>query len=172
MPSKKPFNLEKTITKDILRDELFSGGKPPAELLYNRYGGMLFSYIQQFVPSRMEAENLLVSIFSRLASRLEAAFESSLSVYCWLQIEARKIILEYRGQQVGNVFPKESGPGEMKTYYFSLLEDATAEHQWVFRELFINGREREDLAKELNRELAYVGDLLRECMLIIRKKLG
>jgi len=72
--------LEKAITKDILRDELFSGGKPAAELLYNRYGGMLFSYIRQFVPSRTEAENLLVNIFSRLASRLETAFESSLSV--------------------------------------------------------------------------------------------
>jgi DNA-directed RNA polymerase specialized sigma24 family protein len=166
--------LEKAITKDILRDELFSGGKPAAELLYNRYGGMLFSYIQQFVPSRAEAENLLVNIFSRLASRLETAFDSSLSVYCWLQIEARKIILEHRGQETetGNVFPRASGPGEMKAYYFSLLEDASPEHRWVFRELFINGRQREELASEVNKDQAYIGDLLRECMLIIGKKLG
>ena len=151
---------------------MFSGGKPAAELLYNRYGGMLFSYIQQFVPSRAEAENLLVNIFSRLASRLETAFESSLSVYCWLQIEARKIILEQRGQETRNVFSKAPGPGEMKAYYFSLLEDASPEHRWVFRELFINGRQREELAGEVNKDLAYIGDLLRECMHIIGKKLG
>jgi DNA-directed RNA polymerase specialized sigma24 family protein len=164
--------LEKTITKDILRDELFSGGRPPAELLYNRYGGMLFSYIQQFVPSRTEAENLLVSIFSRVASRLEAAFDSSLSVYCWLQIEARKIILEHHGQADSSAAAGGVGEGEMKTYYFSLLEEVTPEHRWVFRELFIKGRQREELAQELNKDQAYIGDLLRECMLIIRKKLG
>ena len=148
---------------------MFSGNKPPVELLYNRYGGMLFSYIQQFVPGRAEAENLLVNIFARLASRLDAAFESSLSVYCWLQIEARKIILEQREQQ-GMAFPKESG--EMKTYYFSLLEDASTAHQWVFRELFLNGRQREDLALQAGRDQAYIGDLLRECMQVIRKKMG
>ncbi|MDO6432390.1 hypothetical protein Q4E93_17435 [Flavitalea sp. BT771] len=164
--------MEKAITKDILRDELFSGGKPAAELLYNRYGGMLFSYIQQFVPSRAEAENLLVNIFSRLVSRLETAFESSLSVYCWLQIEARKIILEQRGQETGEVYSGVSDPGGMRVYYFSLLEDASPEQRWVFRELFINGRQREELAGELNRDLAYIGDLLRESMLIIGKKLG
>ena len=163
--------MEKAITKDILRDELFSGGKPAAELLYNRYGGMLFSYIRQFVPSRTEAENLLVNIFSRLASRLETAFESSLSVYCWLQVEARKIILEHRGQETGNVL-SGSGTGEMRTYYLSLLESASPEHRWVFRELFINGRQREELALEVNRDQAYIGDLLRECMLIIGKKLS
>lgn len=132
---------------------------------------MLFSYIRQFVPSRTEAENLLVNIFSRLASRLETAFESSLSVYCWLQVEARKIILEHRGQETGNVL-SGSGTGEMRTYYLSLLESASPEHRWVFRELFINGRQREELALEVNRDQAYIGDLLRECMLIIGKKLS
>ena len=163
--------MEKSITKDVLRDELLYGDKPPAELLYNRYGGMLFSYVQQFVSSRTEAENLLVNIVTRLASRLDAAFESSLSVYCWLQIEARKIILERRG---GSVM---SGGGaedlsENRAYYFGLLEDASPEHRWVFRELFIHGREREELAREADKGLAYIDDLLRECMQIIRKRLG
>ena len=143
------------------------------ELLYNRYGGMLFSYIQQFVPSRAEAEDLLVKIFSRVSSQMEAAFSSSLSVYCWLQIEARKIILEHRQQESGKVFPKESGSSsEEKKYYFSLLEDASSEHQWVFREIFLNGRQRDELARQVNKDQAYIGDLLKECMLIIRKKLG
>lgn len=154
---------------------MFSGDKPPAELLYNRYGGMLFSYIQQFVSSRTEAENLLVSVFTRLATRLEAAFESSLSVYCWLQIETRKIILEHRGQDSEGVISSVSGPGspgDNKTFYFSLLQDASPEHRWVFRELFIQGRQREELARELSKDQAYIEELLRECMQIIRKKLG
>jgi len=165
--------LENTITKDILKDELFFSGKPAAELLYNRYGGMLFSYIQQFVSSRLEAEDLLVKIFSRVCSQLEVAFSSSLSFYCWLQIEARKIILEHLPQEIDIVFPGQSkSSGEVRTYYFSLLEDASPEHQWVFRELFLHGRQREELARQVNRDLAYIGDVLRECMLIIRKKLG
>lgn len=157
--------MEKTITKDTLKDELFSGGRPAVEILYNRYGGMLFSYIQQFVPSRAEAEDLLVNIFALLASRLESAFESSLSVYCWLQIEARKIILESRPNGHGHI-------SNQKVYYFSLLEDASAEHQQVFKELFVNGRQREELALAMNKDVAYIGDILRECMIIIRKRLA
>lgn len=139
---------------------------------------MLFSYIQQFVPSRAEAESLLVSIFVRLGSRLEGAFESSLSVYCWLQVEARKIILEYRGKDSEGVVSHEPGSGspdspvDDKAFYFSLLQDASSEHRWVFRELFIQGRQREELARELSREQGYIDELLRECMQIIRKKLG
>ena len=151
---------------------MFSGDRPPAELLYNRYGGMLYSYVQQFVTSIPEAEDLLVNIFSRVISRLDAAFESSLSVYCWLQIEARKIILEQRVQGSGGIMAPESGPGGNKALYFSLLQDASPEHRWVFRELFIQGRQREELARELSKDPAYVEDLLRECMQIIRKKLG
>ncbi|HVU58224.1 MAG TPA: hypothetical protein VHD83_24355 [Puia sp.] len=166
--------MEKTITKDILRDELFSGRGSAVEKLFHRYGGMLFSYIQQFAPSRTEAEDLLVNIFARLASRLETAFESNLSVYCWLQTEARKIILESRQQDPGLVFPKGSNSGESdrKVYYFSLLVDASPEHRHVFRELFVNGRQREDLAIEMNRDVTHVGDILRDCMVIIRKKLA
>jgi len=152
--------VEKTITKDVLRNELFSGGKPPAELLYNRYAGMLFSYVQQFVPGRAEAESLLVNIFTRLASRLDAAFESSLSVYCWLQIEARKIILERCRQGGVDVVSGRWG-----------LEDASSEHRWVFRELFIHGRQREELAREAGMDQAYIEDLLKGCMQMIRKKL-
>jgi hypothetical protein len=161
--------VEKTIKKDLLEKELFSGESPAAEVLFNRYGGMLFSYIQQFVPSIPEAESLLVSIFSKLATRLEEAFESSLSVYCWLQIEARNIILEYRQQGSGYISPRESI--EKKIYFFSLLEDASPEQQWVFRELFVHGRRREELALEVNKDATYIGDILRQCMLIIRKKL-
>ena len=172
--NEKPYNLEKTITKDTLKNELFSGGRPAVEILFHRYGGMLFSYIQQFVPSRAEAEEQLVSIFARLAPRMESAFESSLSVYCWLQIEARKIILENRSNGHDLLSPQESSPAEneKKVYYFSLLEDASPEQQWVFKELFVEGRQREELALVLNRDAAYVGDVLRECMIIIRKKLA
>jgi DNA-directed RNA polymerase specialized sigma24 family protein len=161
--------LEKAITKDILRDELFSGDKSPAELLYNRYGGMLFGYVEQFISCPAEAESLLVNIFTRLSPRLDEAFESSLSVYCWLQIEARKIILEHR-EQYGSGADVTSG--ESKAYYLSLLKDASSEHRWVFRELFIHGRQREELAREAGRDQAYVEDLLKDCMQMIRKRLG
>lgn len=157
--------MEKTITKEILKNELYAGHRPAIELLYTHYSGMLYSYILQFVPGEAEASDLLVDIFSALTPRLQTAFDSSLSVYCWLQVESRKIILEYVGRQGGS-----SGHAN-KGYYSSLLEETSAEHQWVFRELFICGRRKEELAAQSGKDLTYISGLLRECLLIIRKNL-
>jgi hypothetical protein len=154
--------LEKTITKDILRNKLYSGERPAIELLYTRYSGMLFSYVLQFVPERAKAEELLVDIFAKLSSRLQEACESNLSIYCWLQVEARKIILEYKtGRENGY-------SGE---YYASLLNGATLEQQWVFRELFLHGKDKGELALQAGKDPADIAGLLRESLLIIRKRL-
>lgn len=156
-----------TITKDILKTELFTGQQPAAELLYTRYSGMLYSYILQFVPEREEASHLLVEIFSRLTPKLQAAFDSSLSIYCWLQVEARKIILEY----THGGHPGGRNGAHDRYYYFSLLEECSPEHQWIFRELFIYGRKKEELAVQSGKDLAYISGILRDCLLIIRNNL-
>lgn len=156
--------LEKTITKDILKSELYAGGRPAAELLYARYSGMLYSYILQFVPDRAQAGTLLVDIFSRLTARLQEALDSHLSIYCWLQVESRKMLMNY--VQSNSIEPKG------RAYYFSLLADAPPEHQWVFRELFLYGRTKEELALQSGKDLAYVSRILRECLGMIRKNLG
>jgi len=177
-----------TNMKDILKKALSAGPASALELLYNRYSGMLFSYILQFAPDRTMAGKQLVKIFSLLGPRLPAAFDSQLSIYCWLQIEARKIILEYTSKNV-NEYPgtdeqqgvdgslrvdgspgidgRRSGGG-----YFALLAEAPPEHQWVFRELFIYGRQKEELALQSGKDLAYISCTLRECLFIIRKNLG
>ena len=160
--------LEKTIAKDILKSELSAGGRPAAELLYARYSGMLYSYVLQFVPDRTEAGTLLVDIFSRLTARLQEALDSHLSIYCWLQIESRKVILEYL-QGKGTKLPEGT---KTSAYYFSLLDDAPPEHQWLFRELFLYGRSKEELALQSGKDLAYVSRILRECLGMIRKNLG
>ena len=137
------------------------------ELLYNQYGGMLFSYILQFIPDRGEAGNLLVDVFSRLVPQLQRAFDSSLSIYCWLQVESRKIILAHLREK-GAISRQEGDAG----YYFLLLADASPEHRWVFRELFINGQDKERLAVRSGKDIAYVNRIMRECLLLIRKNLG
>src|ERR1700722_17527465 len=91
----EPYILETTITKAILKHKLYSGIQPAIELLYGRYGGMLYSFVLQFIPDRQEAEDLLVDIFQRLTHQLQEACQSPLSVYCWMQVEARKIILAH-----------------------------------------------------------------------------
>ena len=137
------------------------------ELLYNQYSGMLFSYILQFVPDRGEAGNLLVDVFASLVPQLQRAFDSGLSIYCWLQVESRKIILAHL---------REKGAGSQQdgdpNYYFSLLADASPEHRWVFRELFINGQDKERVAIRAGKDIAYINRILRECLLLIRKNLG
>ena len=137
---------------------------------------MLYGYILQFVPDRTKAEELLVHILCELTPRLGQACESNLSVFCWLQVESRKIILDYlREHEKGAGTQKEPLPppfNPKNTDYYSLLQGASAEHQWVFRESFLNGKQKEELASQVGRDLAYISMLLRESLLIIRKKLG
>jgi len=123
---------------------------------------MLFSYVLQFLPEE-EAGSLLVNIFSKLSTRLEEACNSSLSIYCWLQVEARKIILEHIGGK--------GGGGQGTEYYSSLLQDASPEQQWVFRELFLNGRQKEELALQVGKDGAYIDNLLKESLVTIGKRL-
>jgi hypothetical protein len=155
--------LERTITKDILKNKLSSGPEPAIEFLYVGYSSMLFGFLLQFVPVREEAEDLLVTIFSSLAHRLPEAFESDLSIYCWLQTEAREIILEYKGLN--------GDRPSFNSSYYSLLKDASPEHQWVFGELFMNGRKRAELVAQLSKEETYIEIILRESLLIIGEKL-
>ena len=49
-----------TNMKDILKKTLSAGSVPALELLYYHYGGMLFSYILQFVPGKTMAGTQLV----------------------------------------------------------------------------------------------------------------
>jgi hypothetical protein len=158
--------LEQAITKDLLRSQLHAGERPAIEFLYSRYGSMLYAYILQFVPERQKAENLLITIFSSLARRLEDACRSNLSVYCWLQVEARKIILES-----GAKAEADAAAADCRTCYSGLLHDAPPEQQWVFRELFVNGRQKEDLATQMGKEIADIDNLLRDGLQRMRKRL-
>jgi len=159
--------------KEILKTALYGGPVPAMELLYDHYGGMLFSYILQFLPDKTMAGKQLVEIFSRLSPRLSSAFDSQLSIYCWLQIEARKIILECGGSRVDGVengaeVDRQPGTGG----YAALLVEAPPEHQWVFRQLFLLGRDKEELAVQSGRSLDHINNTLRECLFIIRRNLG
>ena len=164
--------MEQTITTTILKDGM-PARRPTLEALYNQYSGMLFSYILQFIPDRAEAGELLADVFARLAPELERGISHPSSIYCWLQVEARKIVLAYLRSK-GDGHPVEQGltEGVDRTYYFSLLTDASPEHRWVFRELFIFGRDKEYVARRSGRDPAYVSRLLQECLLLIRKNLG
>jgi hypothetical protein len=171
--------LETTITKDVLQHKLYSGIRPAIELLYGRYGGMLFSFVLQFIPDRKEAEDLLVNIFQKLTTRLQEACQSPLSVYCWMQVEARKIILDHThgkpdepGDQANNTSTLiETDILQFPSSYLTLLRRATEEQQWVFGELFLKGRQKEELALQLSRDGAYIDKLLRESLVIIRAHL-
>jgi hypothetical protein len=163
--------LEQSITKEILRTELQAGEQPAIEFLYSRYGSMLFAYILQFAPEWSKAESLLITIFSSLSRRLEDACNSTLSVYCWLQVEARKIILESGGLTPSALSPGEGLLAGHRTCYSGLLHDASPEQQQVFRELFVHGRQKEDLARQMGKEVADIDILLRDSLQWMRKRL-
>ncbi|MDR3712137.1 MAG: hypothetical protein P4L51_04935 [Puia sp.] len=167
--------MEKTITKEILKNAISTGKQPAIEFLYTEYGAMLYGYVLQFTRDQQEAENLLVSIFTYLSSHLTEACNSGLGVYCWLQSEARKIILRERGPDASALL--DEGRGDLqetasgKSCYFSLLGEASHEQQWIFRELFLAGRGREEVAGQLDKDLPYIDKQLKESLLIINRNL-
>lgn len=135
---------------------------------------MLYGYVLQFVPDRKEAEKVLVLIFGTLASRLQEACNSNLSVYCWMQVEARKVILEYKKQRNGNGASNDQPPasGQPKNAdYLSLLQDASDEQRLVFSEIFLHGREKEELANQLQKNVHDISRLLKESLIIMQKNL-
>lgn len=140
---------------------------------------MLYSFVLQFIPDRKEAEDLLVSIFQKLTIHLQEACQSPLSVYCWMQVEARKVILDHThakpdegGYPARKTFGLiETDTGQFPSSYLTLLRRATEEQQWVFRELFLKGGRREELALQLSQDGAYIERLLRESLVIIRSQL-
>jgi len=160
--------LAKVLNKDALQNKLYCGQQLAIELLYSRYGGMLYGYILQFIPDEMKAQSLMVTIFASLTMRLQEACDSNLTIYCWLQIEARKIMLSVPPEPT----PFTSASVQGKATYLSLLEDASPEHQKIFSKLFLDGRPKEDLALQTGKDPAYIDRVLKECLLIIRKKLG
>lgn len=166
--------METLITKETLKSKLNEGIKPAVDFLYTNYSSMLYGYVLQFVPDQKEAEKVLVLIFGKLAARLQQAFASSLSLYCWMQVEARKIILEYKKQQQEANGADQQSPAiahNHSTYYLSLLQDASEEQRLVFSEIFFHGREKEELAAQLQTNVQDISRLLMESLLIMRKKL-
>ncbi|NII25412.1 hypothetical protein HB364_09990 [Pseudoflavitalea sp. X16] len=165
--------LENLITKETLKSELDAGLESAVNLLYSRYSSMLYGYVLQFIPDRKEAEKVLVLIFGSLATRLQEACNSTLSVYCWMQVEARKIILEYKKQQAGNTGSRTVTNGRpTNDYYLSLLQEASEEQRFVFSEIFLHGRGKEELAQELHKNIHDINRLLNESLLIMRTKLS
>jgi hypothetical protein len=165
--------LETLIIKETLRSKLNTGVEPAVDFLYNSYSSMLYGYVLQFVPDKKEAEKVLVLVFGKLSARLQEACNSPLSVYCWMQVEARKVILEYKDQAVNGHAgqPDAAAAGSQHAYYLSLLQEASDDQRMVFSELFLKGRDREELAGQLQKTVHDITRLLRESLLIMRKNL-
>jgi hypothetical protein len=162
--------LETLITKETLKSKLNAGVEPAIELLYTNYSPMLYGYILQFVPEQKEAEKVLVLVFGTLATRLQDAFGSPLSIYMWMQVEARKLILEYKKQRPVNG-AQQNGGYNKNAYYLTLLRDASPEQRMVFSEIFLHGRSKDELAVQLQTNVHDINRLLNESLLIIRKNL-
>lgn len=160
-----------TLTKETLKSKLNAGVEAAIDSLYTNYSSMLYGYILQFLPDQKEAEKALVFSLTTLVTRLEEAFNSPLSIYCWMQVETRKLILEYKKQQPGDLAHHNSGYNQ-NAYYLALLQDATPEHRLVFSESFLNGRSKDELAAQLQTNVHNITRLLNESLLIIRTKLA
>jgi DNA-directed RNA polymerase specialized sigma24 family protein len=164
--------LENTLIKETLKDHLASGKLPAIRFLYTRYSSMLFGYVLQFIPDKKEAEKLLIVIFAQLANRLHEACLSASGIYCWMQAEARKIILDHFRQSHNGHGKPAPNDHSRKAWYLAHLQDASDDQKRIFRLVFFEGCSRETVAQEIHQDVPTVKKLLRESLLIIRKKLA
>lgn len=163
--------METLIIKETLKSKLSVGVEPAVDYLYSNYSSMLYGFVLQFIPDQAEAEEVLTMIYDNLAGRLEEACNATLSVYCWMQVEARKLILEYK-QQKENRLNGHAVPGfKPQAYYLKLLKGATDEQIDVFTEMFLHGQSKDVVATQLNKTAHEVDRLLKESLLILQKNL-
>lgn len=163
--------METLIIKETLKSKLSVGVAPAVDYLYTNYSSMLYGYVLQFIPDEGEAGRMLTLIFNNLAGRLEEACNATLSVYCWMQVEARKLILEHKKDQQTKINGVAVPGFARQTYYLKLLRGATEEQVTVFSEMFLNGRTKEEVATQLNVNAHEVDRLLKESLLLLQKNL-
>ncbi|MFT3827785.1 MAG: hypothetical protein QM731_27960 [Chitinophagaceae bacterium] len=162
--------MKTTDVKTTLKIRIEQSPRVAVEYLYSEYSAMLLGYTMQFIPDKKEAEEVLMLIFERLSGRLHEIPEAILSVYCWLQIESRKIILDYK-QGCRKNAPLENVTVNNNTSYSSLLTDASEKQRTVFIEMYINGRSAQEVALQLQTDTTSVKQLLRESLIIMRKNM-
>ena len=163
--------METLIIKETLRSKLSVGVEPAIDYLYSNYSSMLYGYVLQFIPDPSEAEKVLAQIFTNLAGRLDEACDATLSVYCWMQVEARKLILDYKKKNGLEVNGHANNGQPKNAYYLTLLRNATEEQRTVFQEMFLNGGAKEEVAIKMNKTVQEISRLLKESLIILQKNL-
>lgn len=161
--------MEKTVEKEELQAIIQQNPGKAIEVLYSGYSNLLLGFILQFIPDKNEAEKVLMLIFDKLYSKLNEIDGTPLSIFSWLQIQSRKIILEYKNE---NVSINESAHNVIGSNgYVQLLHNASEIQRKVFIEMYINGYKAQEVASQMNIETALVQQLLRESLIIMRKNM-
>ena len=157
-------NSTEIVTKESLKHILYTGNDRQAvALLYSKYGAMLYGYILKFVPDSKDAEQLLVALFCGLSGRLEDAFHSTQSIYCWLQLHARELIMH-------NIRLRDDRVSI--TVCLAFLTDAPADMQQAFEEIYLKGRTRRETAALMQRTEPEITRLLFTALTIIRARIS
>lgn len=130
------------ITKDQIEHYLLQGNHRDAiALLYKNYSAMLYGYILKFVANEYHAQQILVNLFTSLPSMLSQEVGAFNSVYCWLQLKARHFIF---------TFPELKDKAATMMGSFDFLENMPERDQVIFLRIYLQGRSRDEVARELN----------------------
>ncbi len=163
--------MEPTVEKENLKLRLHQSPALAIEYLYTRYSSMLLGFTLQFISDKKDAEQVLMLIFEKVYDKMAEIPDAVLSVYCWLQAEARKVILDHKNKTTASSCNSGIVSSHNRSYYEPLLQEATDQQRTVFIEMYINGRSIQQVAAQLQADTASVQQLLRESLLIIRKNL-
>jgi hypothetical protein len=149
--------------KRLLREALTQNVHAALKFLYGKYSAMLFSHILAFMPSREKSEEVFLDLFTHVATRerLEAALNSPASLYCWLQAEARHLIITRYADFIT----------DHVSCYTDLLQSAPPEQKAVFSAIYLHGKSTKQVATELGEDECTIKNLLMEALRNMHKQL-
>jgi hypothetical protein len=149
--------------KRLLREALAQDMHAALKFLYGRYSGMLFSHILAFMPNQEKSEEVFLELFSHIGTReqLEDALHSPVSLYCWLQAQARHLILTRYAPFIS----------ERISCYSNLLQYAPSQQKAVFSAIYLHGKSTQEVATELGEDENTIKTLLMEALRTMHQQL-
>lgn len=133
--------------------------------LYDKYSGMLFGYIYEIVKDTELAEQQLISFYSTIKEQLSEINVESINTWCQLQ----RLIKKHLSANFSHSIPVETDLTVSHTSN-KFLSKMTSEQQYVFCNVYYNGKTVTDLAYLLNKPEELVRRDLKGAFVVLKQQ--
>ena len=133
--------------------------------VYDQYGGMLYGYLLKVLKDKVQAEEILVSIFDDIAKSVDESGNCDSYTWCGLYRMAKAKLMKLINDE-GN-----SNDQDMMVYTLgnNMYNGMNDEQKQVFYETYYGGKKVTQVAAQLNKSEESVKKTLMEAFTILRR---